>query len=107
MDRTRKRPFGEHSEVFWILFVLASAAVFAAVVEPARREAESARRRVEAADAELEARRARLEAKRRERQALESGNPEAWKAAWYLNGLVLPGSRLTGGPRVAPPRTER
>jgi hypothetical protein len=107
MGKSPARPFGEHSEVFWILFVLASAGIFVAVVEPARREARDASRHVEAARAEIELRRERLERKRRERQALESGDVEAWKAACCLNGIAVPGPKEPDGQAGQPPQGER
>jgi hypothetical protein len=82
----------ERPEIFWILFVLVSAAVFFAVVEPARREAAAARRRLQRARDRLEAKRRLTEALRREREALERGDPEAWRAAAYAAGLGSPGT---------------
>jgi len=82
----------ERPEIFWILFLLVSAAVFFAMVEPARREAAAARRRLAELEGELEKRRAKVKALRRERKALESGDLEALRAAAHAAGLNRPGA---------------
>jgi hypothetical protein len=88
-DRAADR---EHPEIFWVLFLLVTAAMLLAVVEPARRENAAARRELERLEAELDRRLRRIEALCRERQALERGDPEAVRAAACAAGLDLPGA---------------
>ncbi len=83
----------ERPEIFWILFLLVSAGVFIAVLEPARRETAAAHRRLQDIRKQLDASRERIEALRRQRKALEQGDPEAVRAAMFAAGLNRPGAR--------------
>ena len=94
-------------EIFWVLFVLVSAGVFAAVVEPARRQAAAARLRVRRARAELEEHRRHLEDMRRVRRRLERDDPEAWTAAARALGMSRPGERRVPVPEGGRERPER
>ncbi len=88
-------------EIFWILFVLASAGVYFALVEPARREAAGAHRRLERARAGLEARLERIAHMRRDRRALQENDPEAWKAAAHACGMGRPDEFRVAEPAAA------
>ncbi len=91
-------------EIFWILFVLVSAGVYLAVVEPARREAASARARLSRARAKLAARLQRISYMRRDRKALEGNDPKAWEAVARGQGMGAPGEFQVPEP---PPETRR
>ncbi len=78
-------------EIYWILFVLVSAGVYLAVVEPARREAASARGRLARARAKLAARLERISHMRRDRKALQGNDRQAWEAAARGEGMGAPG----------------
>jgi uncharacterized protein involved in exopolysaccharide biosynthesis len=97
-EQPREEKRTERPEIFWILFLMVSAGVFIAVLEPARREAAAARRHLEDIGEKLDARREHIQALRRQRQALEKGDPEAMRAAISAAGLNQPGARELPAP---------
>jgi uncharacterized protein YlxW (UPF0749 family) len=74
-------------EIFWVLFILVSCAVFMGVVEPARQDEVLARKQTELIRSELRQARKRMQDLKREREALKRNDPEALRAAAYAFGL--------------------